>query len=133
MSQLILNLSTGALRSTQIQAVNLDGLDWTGNYAHPAVVLWRKDTKKPLYFQHGSADAEAIASWADTQLSEQFLRLSSLLFAADAVAIAFEDGDDVVVILKDHAQFVACNDPFAAQSLRIWNGEATLQHVAAIA
>ena len=103
---LFLKLSTGPLDLAQIVAVNLD--TWHIDGKCNAVVVFPKDDAEPLYFPHGTADAEAVKAWADSQLGEQFLRLPLMLFAGDLVEIARLDdtGNVSVQLAGDPLRFV---------------------------
>jgi len=141
--QLFLDLSSGLVPSTRIRAVNLD----TYHLARcsSAVAVWLRDQSEPLYFAHGTPDAEAVKAWAETQLGEQFLSLPGSIgcdemthyFAQDLVELADVDTDGgVYVKLKGDPRFWWFSPrSWAASALLAWaaDGQPTAPRVVALA
>jgi hypothetical protein len=127
---LFLELSTGLVLSKRVRAVNLDTYHVEGRC--PAVVLWHKDDAEPLYFPHGSSDAEAVKAWADTQLEEQFLRMPSCLFAVSDVELATVDDTSASIQLTGDPLRFAFPGIVARHALLLWAGEATLPALQAV-
>ena len=123
--RLFLNLSTGPVPSPQIRAVNLDTYSIAGRYN--AVAVWLKGAAEPRYFPFDSRDAGVIASWADTQYGEQFLRLSTMLFNVCLIETAMPNdaGEFSIRLRGDELPFVLPGNAAVRQALLLWLGEFT--------
>ena len=93
-----LELSTGPVPSSHIVATNLD--TYCIDQRSDACAIWLRGDPSPRYYAHGTADAEAIAAWAEAQLIDDFLKLPpSHYFATGEIAATSFDGPEVAVRL----------------------------------
>jgi hypothetical protein len=119
--QLFLELTTGAVPSPCIVAINFDSFH--AATCTEAIVLWTRDEGEPRYFPLGTRDAQAICDWAATQPGEQFLTLPPFCFNVAAIRSTGVDDIGIVVHLTGfELPFYLPATSAAVEELHAWTG-----------
>jgi hypothetical protein len=101
--QLFLNLTTGAIPSPRVVAVNLDSYSIAQQCSTLAVFIKGGEC---LYIPETSKDAQAVAEWANSQPGEQFLALPPFNTFNAALITGHEMyGDKIIIDMADIGTF----------------------------